>query len=444
MPGPGELLADRLGRCTSDLEKRRLRVVPDLHLAQDERQHRGAKVDLSAGQSRVASALDLADRLLGAEDSLECIALVDGRHGLRAVGEPAAREEADRRLLSRGDVAQPVALLDERAASSDRQGHEDVQGDEPETLHRDRGAGRDGPRIPADRIRPGEVRRICVGLEVVGVARGQDDVVDVEAVPVRQLDALAPVALRLDVDCFDTVVDDLHLGRRRLDEGGVEPLQVLAHDPSREVVVGRDLAPGRVDPAGVAHPAVADRGHPLVEADRVRRRRPVVLPRVQRDLTAGRVEDQEVGLVDGIDPRAGRIGLDDVHAHRTPSGSRFGHDALEHAHAPRTQTDDRELHQWPPVPDRPSPATAPSGAPCPRSSTALYSTSRDPLATSLPRSPAAPTGTAERMKGIDRILAKRLLRHPGQHGRCPFDSARYHGRPCLPRSCTGLISTRRS
>ena len=98
--------------------------------------------------------------------------------------------------------------------------------------------------------------------------------IDVEVVPVRQQDALALVGPAHDVHRFGVVVDDLHLRGRRRDERRVEPLQVLAHEPARDVVVAGYLAPGGADPACVAHPAVAGGGDPLVQADGVAGRGP--------------------------------------------------------------------------------------------------------------------------------------------------------------------------
>ena len=142
--------------------------------------------------------------------------------------------------------------------------------------------------------------------------------VDVEVFPVRQHDALAFVPPADDVRRFGVVVDDLQLCGRRRDERRVEPLQVLAHEPARDVVVAGYPATGAVDPAGVAHPAVPGCGDPLVQADGVLGRRAFVLPGIERNLPARSVEYQIVGLVYCIDTRARCAGLDDMDPHRPP------------------------------------------------------------------------------------------------------------------------------
>ncbi len=169
--------------------------------------------------------------------------------------------------------------------------------------------------------------------------------VDLDFVTVSQQDPLAPVHARDDVDRLDTVVDDLDLGGGGAYERLVEPLQVLAHQPTREVVVRRDLAPGRADHAVVADPAVTGGADPLVEPDGIGGRRSRVLPRIQGDLAARRVEDEVVGLVDGVHTRAGGARLDDVDPDGLPLRARTGDDALEEAKPPRAQPDDRNIRQ---------------------------------------------------------------------------------------------------
>ena len=285
-----------------------LGVVPDLHLCEDQRQDRGAEVDLAPRLTRCMPALECPDRVFGADDGLELVALVDGRCRLRTVRESATGKEPERRLIPRADIAQPVATLGERAASSHREGNDDVGRDESQALDGDRGSAWDGPYVAIDRVRSRQERRVGVRFDIAGVPRSQDDVIDLEALPVRHHDSLAPVPLAHDVDRFGVAVDDLQLRGCRRDQGRIEPLQVLAHEPARDVVVAGYLAPGATDLAGVAHPAVAGARNPLVQAHGVRGRWTRVLPRIERDLPTRSVEDQIVGLVHCIDTRAGRAG----------------------------------------------------------------------------------------------------------------------------------------
>ena len=181
------------------------------------------------------------------------------------------------------------------------------------------------------------------------MARRQDDGIDVEVLPLGEDDALAPASLGHDVDRLGAMPDDLHLRGRRSDERRVEPLQVLAHEPAREVVVRGDLAPERADLAGVADPPVAGRRDPFVQAGGVLGRWSFVLPGIERHLTARGVEDQVVRLVHRVDARTGRVRLDDVDPHRTPLRARAGDHALEEAQAPRAQADDCDVHQPSPL-----------------------------------------------------------------------------------------------
>ena len=120
----------------------------------------------------------------------------------------------------------------------------------------------------------------------------------------------------------------------RLGHQGVEePGQVLTHEAARQVVGWLDGAPGRRKPAFAAHPSVAAGRDPLVQADRVGT---VVIGDGGRqgELAARVVEDQEVGLVEAVDPTAEGPGVHDVDADGGIRVLDAVDDALEHAEAP--------------------------------------------------------------------------------------------------------------
>ena len=136
-------------------------------------------------------------------------------------------------------------------------------------------------------------------LLVPGVTRRQHHMVDAQGPTVVEDDRL-PLARRVDVDGRGVVTDHLQIGRCMGHESLVEPDQVLTHEPPGQIVGGEDRSL-RVDPAFVTAPPVALSGRPI---RRARRRREVLGPigrGIERQLPAGIVEDQVVGLAHGVD-----------------------------------------------------------------------------------------------------------------------------------------------
>jgi hypothetical protein len=116
---------------------------------------------------------------------------------------------------------------------------------------------------------------------------------------------------RRDVDGRRVVPDDLEVRRGLSHQRVVEPDQVLAHQPPGQVVGGQDGVTPGADAALVTHPAVAAVHRPLVQAHAV-----PVGGGVEGELTAGVVEDQEVGLLGGVNPASELRGVDHVQPHR--------------------------------------------------------------------------------------------------------------------------------
>ena len=137
--------------------------------------------------------------------------------------------------------------------------------------------------------------------------------VDDDRSAVGQSYLFAPIAPGDDVDGRRLVMDDVDVWRRAGDEAPVEPLEVLAHQAPRQEVVGLDRLARGIDLAAIPNPAVAPCDRPVVETDPVARLVVLGLERIQRELAAGVVEQQVVGLGHVVDARAGRSGLDHVH-----------------------------------------------------------------------------------------------------------------------------------
>jgi hypothetical protein len=76
--------------------------------------------------------------------------------------------------------------------------------------------------------------------------------------------------------------------------------------------MGFDWPTPRVDHAPVAYPAVASRNGPVIKPDSVARLVGLGLERVQRELPAGVVEKEVVGLRHVVDARARGARLNDV------------------------------------------------------------------------------------------------------------------------------------
>jgi hypothetical protein len=100
------------------------------------------------------------------------------------------------------------------------------------------------------------------------------------------------------------VAHDLQIGRCVGQQRVVEPGQVLAHQAARQVVGGEDLHARGVNPALVAQPAIALGDRPLVETYGVRAVLVGVRGRVERQLSAGIVEYEVVGLLRGVNAAA--------------------------------------------------------------------------------------------------------------------------------------------
>ena len=137
--------------------------------------------------------------------------------------------------------------------------------------------------------------------------------VDDDCPAVGQTDLFAAVTPGEQVDRGGRVMDDVQAGWRTGEKRPVEPLEVLAHQAARQEVMWLDRLTRRVDHAPVAHPPVAARDGPVVQANRVARLVGLGLERVQRELPASVVEKQVVRLVYVVDAGAGGSRLDHVH-----------------------------------------------------------------------------------------------------------------------------------
>ena len=99
----------------------------------------------------------------------------------------------------------------------------------------------------------------------------------------------------------------------------------------------------RIDHAAVVHPAVASLDGPVIQPDPVVRLVGLGLERVQRELPAGVVEKEVVGLGYVVDARAGSSRLNHVHGDVDPRSKLLarGRDhALKSADAPWPQSYD--------------------------------------------------------------------------------------------------------
>ena len=134
--------------------------------------------------------------------------------------------------------------------------------------------------------------------------------VDGEGGAVVEQHRLAPLKGRRDVDSRRVVPDDLEVGRGVGHQRAVEPDEVLAHQPPGQVVGGQDGVTAGADAALVTHPAVAASPPPTAcrptayGGGRLRR------GGVERELTAGVVEHEEIRLLGGVDPASELSGLD--------------------------------------------------------------------------------------------------------------------------------------
>ena len=92
----------------------------------------------------------------------------------------------------------------------------------------------------------------------------------------------------------------------------VEPLEVLAHQAAGKEMMRLDRLTRRVDHAPVTHPVVAALDGPAIQSNPVVRLVGLGLERVQRELPAGVVEKEVVGLGYVVDARSGSSRLNHV------------------------------------------------------------------------------------------------------------------------------------
>ena len=137
--------------------------------------------------------------------------------------------------------------------------------------------------------------------------------VDDDRAPVTQAHLFAAIAPGDQVDRGGGVMDDVDARRRAGQKRPVEPVEVLAHQAARQEVVALDRLTPRVDRAPVTHPPVASCDGPVVQTNAVAWLVGLGFERVQRELPAGVVEDEVVGLGDVVDAGAGGSRLDHVH-----------------------------------------------------------------------------------------------------------------------------------
>ena len=143
------------------------------------------------------------------------------------------------------------------------------------------------------------------------------------------------------------MADDLQVlggvGQQRV----VEPDQVLAHQPAREVVGGSDRLPLCAYPAFVPDPSEAPHHRPFVEPYRIGRVLLAVGGRIEGKLPARVVEHEVVGLAGGVHPAAELARLDEVHPDPVVRLAGADHRSFEHAQAPGTEPDDGEFDHRP-------------------------------------------------------------------------------------------------
>ena len=285
----------------------------------------------------------------GAHHRLVLAVRVDAGCRLGAVRRARARVEGDGRLPARGHVPHavgPAAPVLEASASSDGEGGEDVEADQAHAGHGHRGSGRSALVEVLDGVGP-QVVHAPVGprLVVPGVPRGQHHVVHCEGGAVVKQHRLAPRQRRRDVDGRRVVPHYLEVGRGVGHQRVVEPDQVLAHQPPGQVVGGQDGVTPGADAALVTHPAVAADHRPRVQAHGVGGEGVPVGGDVEGELTAGVVEQEEVGLLGRVNPASELSGLDHMEAHRFPYPPCPVHRPFHDAQAPRAEPHDGHLDQ---------------------------------------------------------------------------------------------------
>ena len=165
---------------------------------------------------------------------------------------------------------------------------------------RDAGSGRrsEPPTGSSFQVCP-EVNTTCSTLIVVAVVERY---------------RLPSADLRDDVGGGGVVADDLHVRRDGREQRLVEPHQVLAHEPPRQIV-GRRVSVCRRDRSGTrSRPSDSPGRPPTRGVHRIGRVLVAVGGGVQRKLPAWVVEDQVVRLLLGVDAATELAGFDHVQA----------------------------------------------------------------------------------------------------------------------------------
>lgn len=260
-------------------------------------------------------------------------------------------------LAPAGQVTQLASTLDEAAAPPERQRDHHVERHQSHPGHGHPGVGWKALEECGDRVRTDltGMRAALPGLFVGGVAGGHDHVVDDHDATVREPQLFGPVRSRHQINRWSAVMDDLERRRSCIDQSSVEPLQVLAHEPAGEEMVWLDRLSRGVYRAAIAHPPVPLRDDPVIQADPIGRMAGLVSKGIQRELAAGVVEQQVVGLRDVVDARSGGRRLDHADLHLEPGPESLPcrrDEPLERARTPRAEPDDRDAYQARPYPQR--------------------------------------------------------------------------------------------
>ena len=253
-------------------QERRVGVVAGLHLLVEQGQEVVTKINASTCE-RSRRIGQFGERLGSADDGAIVTVGVDSVHGLRAVGNARAGIEVDLGFSATGDVALAVTFVEIGATSPYGQRRQQVESDQTHSCDGDRLAGWHRHVEEVDRIGPQvmDVLRVADRFVVVGVARRQDHVIDADRGAVVEPDAFATADLRGDVGRPGVVADDLEVLGCVGDQGVIEPVQILAHQTTRQIVRGLDGSSIVRDPALVTDPGVPRSASPFEQTDRVRR-----------------------------------------------------------------------------------------------------------------------------------------------------------------------------
>ena len=343
-PPPHQLIPHRLGLGLPALQEGGVGEVAGLHLGEQQGEEVVAEIHLAATvrAARMGQAGQFGRR---AHDGPVLAVGVGPVGRLGAVGHARARVQVDLGLGAAPNVAQPVADDLVAPTPSDGERGEEV---EPHQAHAGDGHGssrRDRPVEVLDRIGPqaATVRPGAQRLVVPGVTRGEHHVVHPQGPPVVQHHRLAAAAGRHDVDGAGVVPHHFEIGGGVGQQRLVEPGQVLAHQPAGQVVGRLDGGSGPTDGAEMTRPGVPLLDRPLVEPQPIGRDGAPLGGCVQRELAAGIVEHQVVGLALGVDATAQPAGLDHMDADARRGAPRLSHGPLEDTQSPRAESDDSDL-----------------------------------------------------------------------------------------------------